>query len=847
MKPSRSQIFSAVCCLFLCLANPSWAAPRPAIAISSSWQRGLYAAYDRNSGYDQIFYAPGLGAGSRRQLTDSAFDKATPQWGPRGVTYYFYDRVANEILACDGGDLFYYLGENPDWELYLGCFESNDDDASSVITDYPLTGFASAPDLDVASYAVASAETLTYFDAFEHGAYPVIVADADGEFTLLLHDDQAHLGSTDYDDGFVIYDAVTVDTQESGVVVSTGSGETEWDGTITCPDCVVVVDDDPVGSEEEEEPSDTSVTDNDLSEESPSDASGVDEDSGTIGDANQSGADSESDSENVTSAAADFCSCQRPSRGGADASSIGNVSVTIAVDASVTDVSGDVVATASSQSNDSDVVSVPDDQGATISPDASVAADPGASGGFELSGTSIGGCSLDADVGSSVSSFWVIGLFVLPLLFARRMWRLFRHFSLMSLMARCLAAILFLQATLPAAALGADVSAVKIAIMPLSLDGELTDQKSKSVANHLRNKLRTKFNVLSVADVLQTVAMGDGGDAASIIRRADAVLDDYASFRRSASHTLEALDEISRSIVAAKTPSREMSRLLLTSKLSAAWLHYRQNEKKSAQDVLETLPAIAQVKPLLGDYAPAFQRFVLGALMARENRATASFAVSSNPLAAEVYVDGVFFGVTPTTLNLSPGPHHVVWTAFGRLSAVRQIDAVGGKSRRIAARLPWNNKDDARSISHREWRSLPAVKRAALAASWAARSGSDLVIVLGADGDENHEATVYDARFGQFLTPWESSLASEVAVLSSWEGKLERYLNGGGALASRRFVDSRVVVDPRIASRLHKPLFARPAFWAAVGAVVAGGIVAGLLATQNQSSRPANGGLVVGF
>lgn len=847
MKPSRAQIFSAVCCLFLCLANPSWAAPRSAIAINSSWQRGLYVAYDRDSGYDQIFYASALGVGSRIRLTDSAFDKAAPQWGPRGVTYYFYDRVANEILTCDGGDLFYYLGENPDWELNLGCFNSSDGGATPAIADYPLTGFATAPDLDVASYAVASAEALTYFDSFEHGAYPVIVTDADGGFTLLLHDDEAHLGSTDYDDGFVIYDDVIVDTQESGVVISTGSGETEWDGTITCPDCVVVVDDEPVASEEEtgnlEESSDTSATDNDLSEENSSDAFGGD----TTDDEDLSDSGAASGSENVASTATDSCSCQQSSRGCDGVTSSVNVSVTVSVDASVTGASGDVTATASSQADDADVVSMPDDESAAISPDASVAAEPGVSGGFELSGTSIGGCSLDANVGAPVSSFWFAGLFVLSLLFVRRLRLLSRHFSLMSLMARCLAGIIFLQATLPAAALGADVSAVKIAIMPLFLDGDLMDQKSKSVANHLRNKLRTKFNVLSVTDVLQTVATGGGGDSAAIIRRADEVFDDYASFRRSAPRTLEALVGISRSIIATDNPSREMSRLLLTSKLSAAWLHYRQNEKRLAKDVLESLPEISLVDPLLGDYAPAFQRFVRDAFTARENFVAASLAVSSNPLAAEVYVDGVFFGVTPTTLNLSPGPHHVVWTSSGRLSAVRQIDAVSGKSRRIVARLPWNNKDDAHPMSRRKWRALPAVKRAALAASWASRSGSDLVIVLGADGDEMREATVYDARFGQFLTPWKSSLASEVAVLSSWQEKLERYLDGGGALASRRFVDSRVVVDPRIASRLHKSLVARPVFWVAVGAVVVGGVMAGLLVTQNQSSRPANGGLVVGF
>lgn len=195
---------------------------------------GMYSALDADTGYDQIYYRNLKGDGVIK-LTSTASDKSVPKWGPSGVTYYFYDRVENEILTCEG-KLFYYLEANGTGEndLLMGCLASNS--SLDIIEGYPLTGFGIGP-TDIVSYEVAEGTELSYeYDGTTHEAYPVIV-ETDTEETVVLHDDQANLGSTNYEDGFVTYyDEEGYDETIPGWT-SSSDDDVNWNGSINCPRC----------------------------------------------------------------------------------------------------------------------------------------------------------------------------------------------------------------------------------------------------------------------------------------------------------------------------------------------------------------------------------------------------------------------------------------------------------------------------------------------------------------------------------------------------------------------------------------------------------------------------------
>jgi hypothetical protein len=58
----------------------------------------------------------------------------------------------------------------------------------------------------------------------------------------------------------------------------------------------------------------------------------------------------------------------------------------------------------------------------------------------------------------------------------------------------------------------------------------------------------------------------------------------------------------------------------------------------------------------------------------------ASVNVSSEPLGAEIFVDGKFAGQTPSTLHVSGGTHRLEIRAEGRVDWVRELDITRGSS-----------------------------------------------------------------------------------------------------------------------------------------------------------------------
>lgn len=373
--------------LFIVLMGLVFSNPSMAKKIEISKQPlvknfGLSAVLDSTTGYEQIYYRSGFN--KKIQLTTTDSDKTLPQWGASGVTYYFYDRVENKILTCEGR-LFYYLelGDDETNQLKLGCVATDTSASPSVIEGYPLTGFGDGPKA-IDEYYVAEGTDLSYdFDGTTHQAIPLVAYEGDEE-VIVMHDDEANLGTTNYDDGFVTYydDGVTGDVETGWS--ATPDDNVGWTGSIACPRCPRDNQPGESGRPEEQDETDPDVVVSDDETET----TDVDQTSNQSTDvdnsnsnANTSSADQSQDSENANN-------------------------VTITVDVNVTNtnsaasesssddsgsVSSSSSAVGSTDTTSTDDSSTPDDVSASVS-----AADTEESipdfGGFSMTGG--GGCSL---------------------------------------------------------------------------------------------------------------------------------------------------------------------------------------------------------------------------------------------------------------------------------------------------------------------------------------------------------------------------------------------------------------------------------------------------------------------
>jgi hypothetical protein len=87
------------------------------------------------------------------------------------------------------------------------------------------------------------------------------------------------------------------------------------------------------------------------------------------------------------------------------------------------------------------------------------------------------------------------------------------------------------------------------------------------------------------------------------------------------------------------------------------------------------------------DAAPAGPNAVVPASPKADPDAFASVQLSSDPVGAEITIDGSYEGNTPSLIKLKPGPHSIKMTLPGYAPWVRSIETAAGESRNFAATL----------------------------------------------------------------------------------------------------------------------------------------------------------------
>jgi hypothetical protein len=793
---------------------------------------GLSVRFDPETGVDQIYYSP-IPRGRLLRLTDTAIDKSEPVWGPEGVTYSFYDRAENVILTCAEGDLFYDLAGVPPF-LEMGCVAGRDSAAPVVISGYPLNAFAGASAFAIADYHVALGEGVSYeVGGVVHAAYPVVVKTSEGTDVLVLHDDEAHLGETDYEDGFVSYYDVVVADDASGNVV-TGIPDDAWDGTVTCEECIPdrASDEDGFSGENEAGNGDEGL--NEDSDESVPDSEAEDV-------AVSISSEEDPDAEEVVT--------------GWEEDDSGDQTITIHNEIVVTSsaASGDV--NVSQEQNQTDDGTSGSGVEPSVTPDVS-AETPEPSGGYAMLGDSIGNCGLNASNPrheSALEGLIAVACFSL-LVLTRFSWR-----SLCRVRGTTVGALTVVlvvqQAMSPAWALQAAVVPEKIAVVPAGRDAS----ELMPLTHELRRRLHG-LNVLPIKAALQNLSLG--GEAAPETRQAllrlDAIWDDYDAYRKGEAETRGEFAEALAEMRSRLPLSVESSRLLTSASLTLAWFDLKLGNRAVAVRELEGILNLSPETAALDAYPGSFRSFVKKFLSRGREPISSGLALSSSPEAVNAYIDGVFVGVTPLRVALKSGRYRVGFEATGRSPLVREIVVEGGETRTIRGRLPWLKKGKRGSANRSvaEWDDSGTAGKLAISEGIARLAQADVAVAVSVKKTRSGfvpTLTAYDARSGRmtdeiaYSKPLAGISESTETVAGELADKLAAVLRSRRFVSGKRGMNREVAVDPAERRGTAAPLYKKTAFWAALGGIAAAGVIAGVLASQGDSSGSRTGGLVVGF
>lgn len=792
-------------------------------AISRRFGPRLSVRFDAETGADQIFHSTWAG-GKMTRLTASPGDKASPQWGPKNVTYYFYDHVENVIRKCEDGDLFYYVAETPS-VLHMGCFAGIGSSAPVTIADYPLSAWGGFSDDGIADYHVALGEDVSYEkDGFVHEAYPVIVETSDGNDVLVLHDDEAHLGETDHEDGFVFYDE-GVPVGEDGVIP--GNPDAGWEGTVRCPDCV--------GQE-------------------PSGDGQRPEESGAECDDQKDSSDCET------------LPCPENDDGEISANPVSNSSSSASLGDQTITINNEIIVSVSPTSEGTSVVQNPAQTEESEVTEESVPAQPDVSaeiavpqGSFEMSGDAIGSCALQA-AGRRPSHGNGIAFFAMTfgLLFWARHVRV--KLSGKRVITALFGAVLLIaqQGALPAVAAENGPFIRKIALVPV---GE-SASALKGLAEGLRHHFRGRGSVLPIDDVLQALVGSSNRDDAvtGVIRDVDAILDSYYAYRADASLTRRDLDRVVTRMRAVLPPSREASRLLVSASITLAWLDFKLGDRAGAERTLGGIFETSSREDLHFEAYPKSFRSFAKALQERQGPGQGgTLSLHSHPDAVNVYLDGFFIGVTPVRAAVRPGTYRVGFEAAGRSPEIREVIVENGKTKAMRARLRWLRRGERENHggAFSGWEKSDAAGRTAIAGEIARLTEADTVVLISAEKTRaGHRVafTPYEARYGQLMKeiPFGKLIGSlsdgESEVAAEFGKKLSVALSRESSADWSRGAEREIVIDHRVARRLARPFYRKPAFWAAAGGVAAIGVIAGVMAAQGGGpAGPGTGGVVVGF
>jgi len=399
-----------------------------------------------------------------------------------------------------------------------------------------------------------------------------------------------------------------------------------------------------------------------------------------------------------------------------------------------------------------------------------------------------------------------------------------------------------------------------VAIIPVVESSEENTKINKEFAVVMRNWLKKEHNVLSnkivdqiVKNSVTTQRVSDGlATALSLIKEGrDAYV--LGGHDKAAIDVLESAEEL---ILKKVDPSPNSSNALISSILTRSWVLFENKKPDKARAVLQKLfNIIPNNKINTKGYPRAFRKMANSIKV--ESSQKGLLKVKSIPASVNVFVNGIYVGATPYSVSLAEGKYIVSLSANGRKSVTKKTTVSSKKPKTVAASLKWDrSKKSAKKLfGGLVWQEASTPSKIALAAHISSATNVDRAIFVATEkkGSSYYPSVqVFDKKYNQAMKviKYKKKVANLKAeaetVLRYFVKTLKPYLQHDAAHLWREHIDNTFTADHRIAVRPKKPIYKKPTFWAAVGAVVLGGVLTGVLASGG-SSQSGSGSVTVGF
>lgn len=400
-----------------------------------------------------------------------------------------------------------------------------------------------------------------------------------------------------------------------------------------------------------------------------------------------------------------------------------------------------------------------------------------------------------------------------------------------------------------------------VMMVPVGIENAQQVAGMEKMILEIKKHLGASFYILDTATTEQIIKNVKPEEFDSKLSQAIHLMNDslksYAAFKTKPEEIVQTLHVVEKYIRDEVEPSLTAAQLLVSARLTLAWLLFNSRQKEESKEALHHLLSLTDSSNLdLSYYPPAFRKFVRQAAQESPSK-NAVLATSSTPTSVNVFVDHVFVGTSPLTLSLPHDHYTIGFSSGGRKTVTKEINLIEQEKQNLKVHLPWKEGRKTSYPSHTaNWNKLGQSKKMPLAATVSHAAQADKTVFFSVKKSQTGwtpEVTVYDAHYAQMTKPLSransitDSASQEDNMSKFFAKKLKPLLSSNSVTFWSSHLNKDFIVDYRIATRAKKPVFKNPVFWTAAGIVAAAGTGAVLALTQGRDAARKTGGVTVSF
>ncbi|MFH0800523.1 MAG: PEGA domain-containing protein [Pseudomonadota bacterium] len=396
---------------------------------------------------------------------------------------------------------------------------------------------------------------------------------------------------------------------------------------------------------------------------------------------------------------------------------------------------------------------------------------------------------------------------------------------------------------------------LSIAVVPVS-DGD-SDAESRELAQELGSSLKliTNHHIVESDLSAEILKYNDyGTDRPADLREAEEALslakERYFQFRYA-----EAEKELGRAIALLEKKRGNMAEAgapLADAYVSrAVFARSRGSEAQARQSLSDALRINPALNLAAENYPPSLVSLFNEVSRQVKSGPTGSIAVETNPKAAEVFVNGIQRGVTPTEIKDLPAGSYSLEIRAGKYAPVkRTVEVTAGARVALREKLGWAKESRRANLPKAE--NEAALVREGLRIANQMKADKVVLVNVAASGSKNKiEARMVDGRLGVGQPP------IIIALNDGDNQRAAKLARMARLLADQTIADISSdpahrakplgIGDPSLLDKRRRPLHKNPIFWGIVGALAAGAVGGGIAAAMSGGDSGGPGSLKVSF